>query len=87
MPRLLFVDDIIEMTRSIEDAIINTVSNETFEKENRIDFKPGKCKLMLSNIEDQVDVLLNGIVLEVVKHHVYLGTIVSEKGRDRDLRQ
>ena len=87
VPRLLFVDDIIEMARSIEDTNLNIVSNETFEKENRINFKPSKCKLMLNNVQDPTDVMLNGIVLEVVKHHTYLGTIVSEKGRDEDLKQ
>ena len=87
LPRCLFVDDIIEMTRSVRDTNINIASNETFEKANRVDFKPPKCKVMYSNVEEKETVELNGTELEIVTDHTYLGTIVSEKGREKDMQQ
>ena len=88
IPRVLFVDDILELARSVLDTIINTVSNEVFEKTNRFDFKPSKCKIMGINCkEEDIHVLLNGVLLEVVDEHKYVGTIVSKKGRESDFRQ
>ena len=87
IPRILFVDDILEMTRSVIDTIINTVSNEVFEKENRFEFKPSKCKMMGINCAEELNITLNGVLLEEVEEHKYIGTIVSKKGRESDFKQ
>ena len=87
VPRLLFVDDVLEMARSVADTNINTISNEVFEKENRIEYKPIKCKLMPSNTCcEENSVKLNGTPLDIVDEHKYLGTLVSKKGRS-DMKQ
>ena len=87
IPRILFVDDILEMTRSVLDTIINTVSNEVFEKQNRFDFKPSKCKTMGINCAEELNITLNGVLLEEVEEHKYVGTIVSKRGRESDFKQ
>ena len=46
IPRLVFVDDLLEMARTFMDTNVGTVSNEIFEKKNRLDFKPSKCKII-----------------------------------------
>ena len=85
IPRTLFVDDILEMVVSFFDLNITIIGNETFEKSNRICFKPCKCKIICCNCTPSDEIKLNEAVLEVVQDHEYLGSIVSEKGRRNDL--
>ena len=48
--------------------------------------KPTKCKVMLQNLIEAGDgVMLNGVILEIVKEHKYLGTIVESAGRAKDI--
>ena len=70
---------------SFFDLNITIIGNETFEKSNRICFKPCKCKIICCNCTPSEEIKLNEAVLEVVKDHEYLGSIVSEKGRRNDL--
>ena len=84
VPRLLFVDDLLEMTRSFLDANVGTVVNEIFEKKNRLGFKPSKCKIICANCTED-EVKLNDVVLEMVVEHIYLGTLIARKGRLSDL--
>ena len=84
IPRLVFVDDLLEMARTFMDTNVGTVSNEIFEKKNRLDFKPSKCKIICMNCSDD-DVKLDDVVLEIVIKHKYLGTLVAKKGRIEDL--
>ena len=85
IPRTLFVDDILEIVLSVEDLNVSIIGNQTFEKTNRISFKPSKCKLVCSNCNIQEEIKMNEAVLEVVKDHEYLGTIISQKGRRNDM--
>ena len=87
IPRTLFVDDILEIIKSFMDLDITIVDNETFEKSNRIYFKPCKCKVMCSNCVPPDDIKMNEAILEVVNDHEYLGSIVSNKGRKNDLKK
>ena len=84
IPRLIFVDDLLEMARSFDDLKVSISENETFEKANRLKFKPSKCKIICMNCEPE-SVKLNDVELEVVKEHKYLGTVISFKGRRSDL--
>ena len=87
IPRTLFVDDILEIIKSFMDLNTTIVGNETFERSNRIHFKPSKCKVMCSNCVPPDDVRMNETILEVVNDHEYLGSIVSNKGRKNDLKK
>ena len=85
IPRILFVDDILQMLRSVADLKASLVDDEVIEKVNRFDFKPSKCKVMFQNCEPE-PVELDNVVLDNVENHEYLGTIVEESGyRRKDL--
>ena len=86
IPRVLFVDDIMELTKSFYDLRISNVGNESFERANRVDFKPVKCKAICMNCEPE-ESELDGVRLEVVEEHKYVGTIVAKKGRKTDMMQ
>ena len=86
IPRLLFVDDILEIVKSFDDLKISNIGNETFERANRVDFKPSKCKGICMNCEAEQSEL-DGVMLEMVNEHKYVGTIVSAKGRKSDLNK
>ena len=83
IPRTLFVDDILEIIKSFIDLNTTIIGNETFEKTNRIHFKPCKCKVMCSNCVPPDDIKMNEAILEVVNDHEYLGSIIS-KQRQRE---
>ena len=88
IPRLGFVDDLLEMARSIVETQISCVSDEVFERQHRILYKPSKCKVMLMNLKNEGDsILLDGEALEIVAEHKYLGTLVSESGRVSDVQK
>ena len=87
IPRLLFVDDILEIIKSVEDLGITVVGNETFEKANRLCFKQSKCKIICSNCEVNLDITMNGVKLEIVDEHEYLGTIIASEGRESDMKK
>ena len=86
IPRTVFVDDLLELARNWMDANMGTVSNEIFERKNRLYFKPSKCKVICINCRDD-NIELNGVALEMVREHKYLGTIVENKGRVADIRK
>ena len=79
IPRVLFVDDIMELTKSFHDTRISNVGNEAFEKANRIYFKPVKCKVICMNCEPE-ETELDGVKIELVEEHKYVGTLVAKKG-------
>ena len=85
IPRLLFVDDILEIVKSFADLDVSIAGNETFEKTNRINFKLTKCKLICSNCNPSDEIKMNEAILEVVEDHEYLGSVTSAKGRKADL--
>ena len=87
IPRTLFVDDILELVKSFLDLDITILGNENFEKTNRIKFKPCKCKIICCNCTPTEDVKMNNAILEVVKEHEYLGTIISAVDRRKDLEK
>ena len=85
IPRLLFIDDILEIIKTFEDLNISLTANETFEKSNRITYKPSKCKLICLNCVPEEEIRMNEAILEVVNDHEYLGSIISAKDRKSDL--
>ena len=86
--RLGFVDDLLELARGILETQISCISDEIFEKQNCLLYKPSKCKVMLQNLVESGDVILDGEILEIVKEHKYLGTIVeSSGGRAKDVQK
>ena len=88
IPRLGFVDDLLEFSRSIFETQVSCVSNEVFQNQHRITWKPVKCKILPMNIKIEDDKIeLNNEKLEIVREHKYLGTQVSDKGRVSDLRK
>ncbi len=82
---LTFIDDIIEFSRTIFDVICSLVSDEVFEKESRLRFKPPKCKIMTNCDIEGVIFVLNNIKLDVVDYQKYLGTIIEMIGRNKDI--
>ena len=77
---LTFVDDILELIKTKLDLILSSARSEIFQDETRLKFKPPKCKIMIMNqIEDICDEI-NGMILEIVDDHEYLGTIISNDG-------
>lgn len=70
IPRLGFVDDLLEFTRTIDETHISCVSDEVFENQHRIEWKPVKCKLIPMNIDvEGNEIKLNGENLEVLGEH------------------
>ena len=82
IPRLGFVDDLLEMTRTIFNTQVSCVSNEVFERKHCIDYKPSKCKLMTMNVKipENETITLDGEILDIVKDQKHLGTIISDNG-------
>ena len=88
IPRLGFVDDLLELSRSILETQISCVSDEVFENQHKIEWKPVKCKVIPHNIEIKEDSFqLNGENLEIVNEHKYLGTLISQKSRISDIQK
>ena len=81
---LTFVEDIFEVCRSQFDLLISGAQIEVFQCETRLRFKPSKCKLIVMNQREEICDRIGNIVLEIVKEHVYLGTIISENGKRND---
>ena len=79
------MDDILEIVKCFSDLDVTIIANEVFEKINRINFKACKCKIICSNCTPPAEIKMNDDVLEVVKDHEYLGSIISAKGRKSDL--
>ena len=79
--QLSFIDDLFQVTKSVEGTKEKNISNEIFEMKTRLNFKPSKCKLMPMNCSEPVKLYLDGEMMEVVDDHVYLGTIVSRNGQ------
>ena len=85
VPRMLFVDDILELLKTTQDLKISVSEDETVEKKNRTEYKPTKCKLMYCGCVPDEEIMINESVLGVVSDHDYLGSVISEKGRKNDL--
>ena len=67
---------------------MSLVSDEVFQMENRLCFKPSKCKVMEMNCcEENSNFTLNSVKLDVVKEKKYLGTIVANNGRESDIEK
>ena len=84
IPRILFVDDMLEILKSFAEMKISNIGNEVFERANRVNFKPCKCKAICKNCVPK-ETELGGALLEVVDEHKYVGTIVSDNGRKNDM--
>ena len=56
------------------------MTSEIFEKKTRMKFKVSKCKAVCMNKKRDVELILNGEVIEQVKEHIYLGSVVSKNG-------
>ena len=74
-----FVDDLMGLEGSIAISNESCVDLEVFERKTRMNFKVSKCKVM-SNTNKSVEVVMNDEILENVKEHVYLGTVISANG-------
>ena len=84
IPRILYVDDMLEILKSFAEMKVSNVGNESFERANRIEFKPCKCKAICKNcVPEHTE--LDGVKLEVVDEHKYVGTIVGADGRKSDM--
>ena len=82
IPRVGFVDDLLELARSIAETQITCVSDEVFERQNCLCFKPCKCKVLLMNLKPgDESVVLDGELLEILDEHKHLGTLVSNSGK------
>ena len=57
IPRLGFVDDLLELSRSVFETQVSCVSDEVFENQHRIDWKPIKCKVMPMNIQIEEEII------------------------------
>ena len=78
---LTFVDDIVEMCKSLFDVIVGSARVEVIQGETRLNFKPPKCKLLVMNGRETISDNIGKIMLEVVKRHPYLGTEISDDGK------
>ena len=80
--RLSFVDDLIEFNQGIAAANEKSIDAEIFENKTRLKYKVPKCKIITMNCKSKAQdgVMMNGEFLEIVKEHVYLGTIISCNG-------
>ena len=88
IPRCGFIDDLLEVARGVVETQISCITDEVFEKQNCLLFKPSKCKIILQNLKKISDkIMLDGEELEIVEKHKYLGTIVESCGRAKDLQQ
>ena len=77
---LTFVDDILELIKTKLDLILSSARSEIFQDETRLKFKPPKCKIMIMNQIEEICDEINGMILEIVDDHEYLGTIISNDG-------
>ena len=77
---LTFVDDIAEIIKGKLDLVLSSARVEVFEMETRLNYKPPKCKLIVMNKMEDIRDEIKDWWLEIVKHHEYLGTFVSEDG-------
>ena len=83
--RLLFIDDVVEVSRSVRLSDINNITHEVFQKENRIKYKSSKCKVVATGkLEEGYVQVMNNESIEMKESHKYLGTMVSKKGRKED---
>ena len=88
MNRLLFVDDVVEVSKSMESTDVNNITHGVFQNENRIKYKTSKCKIMMNREEDnEFKITMNNEEMERKVSHTYLGTIISEKGRKEELER
>ena len=78
--RMSFIDDLIGFNGSIAVANESNITYMVFERKTRLKFKVCKCKGMTMNCKGKDCLELNGEEVEVVKNHVYLGTIISSNG-------
>ena len=78
-----FIDDILEFARANLEIEEYIVDDEVFQRSSRLRFKPSKCKILLMNagVDKHKELFtLNQENVEVVLHHKYLGTMVSDDG-------
>ena len=82
---LTFVDDIVEFSKNFAEVACSTIANEVFQNENRLKFKTSKCKIIVMNRKEDNQVMLNGVAIDQVEEHRYLGTIVAGDGRETEV--
>lgn len=78
--RMSFIDDLIVFNVSTSVTNESNISYMVFERKTRLKFKVCKCKGMTMNCKKMGVIELNGEEVEVLKEHVYLGTIISSNG-------
>ncbi len=78
---LTFVDDIVEICKSQLDIMVSSVRVEVIQCETKLRFKPPKCKLLVMNQSENICDYIGKIILEIVKLHPYLGTLIAEDGK------
>merc|ERR1712243_296329 len=83
--RLLFVDDVVEISRTSESSDKNNVFHEVFQCENRIRYKANKCKILAMGKKENKWVVMNDEIMEEKPSHEYLGTIISKVGRKQEM--
>ena len=76
-----FVDDIFGVCKSQIDVVVSSARDETFQDTSRLKFKPPKCKLLVMNAVELIMDDIGGKQLEIVKQHIYLGTIIADDGK------
>ena len=83
MNPLLFQDDIfaVNRTKDIQETI-NII--ETFQNLKRLQFHEEKSKKSILNGKRNEKVKVNGIEIERVTSHTYLGKIIEEKIKDKE---
>ena len=88
LDKILFVDDMVQITSTMEDSKLGNNSLEVFQHENRIKFKTTKCKVLVMHQKYEEDLILNNKKIERKQSHTYLGTVISEKGgRKEDIKE
>ena len=85
---LTFMDDIIDISKSVQQILNCHAKTDVFQDENRFNFKATKCKLMIMNKKENIIDTVNNSDLEIVEDHIYLGTVVSSNGkRNKELEK
>ena len=86
---LAFVDDIADLSTSIEDAIASHKNALTFAQRKKLELAPDKCYIMLVQPRNKTNLIpdleVNGVAVSKVDSIVYLGDVFNNKGNNDDL--
>ena len=82
---LLYVDDIIDINKTVEDAVKSHENAIMFSRKKKLQFSDNKCKTIIVNKKkNQISPSLNinNVHIEEVTKFKYLGDIFNEKGNN-----